>query len=53
LPAAASATFSNSSATWIIALEGMQPTLRQLPPSLVLSTMTVSRPNWPARMAQT
>lgn len=53
LPAAASVAFSNSSATWIIALEGMQPTLRQEPPSLVRSTMTVSMPSWPARMAQT
>jgi class 3 adenylate cyclase len=44
---------SNSSAAWIRALEGMQPTLRQVPPSCFPSTTTVSMPSWPARMAQT
>ena len=47
------ATLSNSSAAWISALEGMQPTLRQVPPGLLASTITVSMPSWPARMAQT
>ncbi len=28
-------TFSNSSAAWISALDGMQPTLRQVPPGLL------------------
>ena len=34
-PAAMCATLSNSSAAWISALEGMQPTLRQTPPRLL------------------
>jgi hypothetical protein len=33
LAAAMCAGFSNSSAAWISALEGMQPTLRQVPPA--------------------
>jgi len=53
LPAAAVFNTSNSSATWIIALEGMQPTFRHVPPSRPCSTITVSTPSWPARMAQT
>lgn len=53
LPAAASSSLWNSSAAWISALDGIQPTLRQVPPSGAPSTMTVSRPSWPARMAQT
>ena len=43
----------NSSAAWISALEGMQPTLRQTPPSFFASTITVSMPSCPARIAQT
>ena len=46
-----------ASAAWIIAFEGMQPTLRQVPPSPPsrppCSTSTTSRPSWPARMAVT
>ena len=34
LPPAICDAFSNSSAAWISALEGMQPTLRQVPPGL-------------------
>ena len=52
-PLAIRAIFSNSSAAWISALEGMQPTLRQVPPSFFASTITVSMPSWPARIAQT
>ena len=53
LPAAIALASANSSAAWISALEGMQPTLRQVPPGLAISTITVSMPSWPARMAQT
>src|SRR5690606_37343685 len=52
-PEAISRTLRYSSAAWISALEGMQPTLRQVPPGLTASTMTVSIPSCPARMAQT
>jgi hypothetical protein len=52
-PAANALALSNSSAAWINALEGMQPTLRQVPPGFSASTITVSTPSWPARMAQT
>ena len=38
-PAAMRAILSNSSAAWISALEGMQPTLRQVPPSFFASTI--------------
>ena len=31
-------TFSNSSAAWMNALEGMQPTVRQVPPGFFIST---------------
>ncbi len=44
---------SNWLATWMMALDGMQPRIRQVPPSRSLSTMTVSRPSCPARMAAT
>ena len=44
-PAAIRATFSNSSAAWIRAFEGMQPTLRQVPPGFFASTTTVSMPS--------
>jgi hypothetical protein len=53
LPAAKCIAFSNSSAAWISALDGMQPILRQVPPGFFASTMTVSSPSWPARMAHT
>ncbi len=46
-------TASNSSAAWISALEGMQPMVRQVPPGFFASTMTVSMPSCPARIAQT
>jgi hypothetical protein len=45
-------TASNLPAAWMKALDGMQPTFRQVPPSLPASTMTVSSPSWPQRMAQ-
>jgi hypothetical protein len=32
---------------------GMQPRMRQVPPSRPASTSTVSRPSWPARIAAT
>ena len=41
----------NSAATWISAFDGMQPTIRQVPPRLACSTSTVSRPSCPARIA--
>ena len=40
--------FSNSSkeeAAWIIALEGIQPLIKHVPPALEPSTITVSRPS--------
>ncbi|MNG18069.1 hypothetical protein D3C84_1020990 [compost metagenome] len=43
----------NCSATWISALEGMQPMFRQVPPRAWPSTRTVGMPSWPARMAAT
>ena len=52
-PPAICATFSNSSAAWIRAFDGMQPTFRQVPPGFFASTITVSIPSWPARIAQT
>jgi hypothetical protein len=37
-----------------LALDGMQPTLRQVPPRLPRpSTQVTFRPSWPARMAAT
>ena len=44
---------SNSSAAWISAFDGMQPTLRQVPPRRSPSTSTVGMPSWPARIAAT
>ncbi|MCY1413236.1 hypothetical protein D9M71_286630 [compost metagenome] len=43
----------NCSATWISALDGMQPMFRQVPPSAWPSTSTVGMPSCPARMAAT
>ena len=42
-----------ASAAWISAFEGIQPTLRQVPPTRSASTRIVSRPSWPARIAAT
>jgi hypothetical protein len=53
LPPAKCVTFRYSSAAWISALDGMQPMVRQVPPGFACSTMTVSTPSCPARMAQT
>ena len=50
---AARRSVSTSEATWISALDGMQPRIRQVPPSRSPSTSTVSSPSWPARMAAT
>ena len=51
VPCAAS---SNSSEAWSRALDGMQPTLRQVPPSVSrLSTQAVLSPSCAARMAAT
>src|SRR5262249_37882560 len=45
---------SNSSEGWSSALEGMRPTLRQVPPYVArFSTTAVFKPSWAARMAQT
>ena len=45
---------SYSSEAWSSALEGMQPTLRQVPPSVSrLSTQAVFRPSCAARIAAT
>ena len=53
-PPAALATVSNLVAAWMIALDGMQPTFRQVPPSpSPPSTSTVSSPSWPQRMPAT
>ncbi|MHC2336944.1 hypothetical protein ACVIW0_006233 [Bradyrhizobium sp. USDA 4454] len=52
LPSAARAMDSYSPAAWIRAFEGMQPTLRQVPPGFSASTTTVSMPSWLARIAQ-
>ncbi len=52
-PCAASAMPSNFDATWISAFDGMQPRIRQVPPSRSASTNTVSIPSWPARIAAT
>ena len=46
-------TLSYSSATWMSAFDGIQPTLRHVPPQYCRSTIIVSRPSWPARMAAT
>jgi hypothetical protein len=45
---------SNISEDCSSALEGMQPTFRQVPPSVSrFSTQATFRPSWAARMAQT
>ena len=44
---------SNFSPLLSRALVGMQPQLRQMPPSSARSTMAVFRPSWLARMAAT
>src|SRR3954452_14564797 len=45
---------SNSSEACSSAFEGMQPTLRQVPPKVFsFSTTATFRPSWAARMAQT
>ena len=51
--AAARRSVSTSEATWISALDGMQPRIRQVPPSRSPSTSTVSIPSCPARIAAT
>ncbi len=44
--------FSNISEACSRALDGMQPTFRQVPPRVAReSTQAVFRPSWPARMA--
>ncbi len=46
--------FSNSSEVWRSAFDGMQPTLRQVPPKVASFSMTATlRPSSAARMAQT
>ena len=52
-PAAMPSAAAYSSAAWMMALDGMQPTLRQVPPALFISTIIVSMPSCPARIAQT
>ncbi|MNJ59967.1 hypothetical protein D3C77_556740 [compost metagenome] len=53
-PDAALATVSYLPAAWMMALEGMQPTFRQVPPRpSPPSTSTVSSPSWPQRMPAT
>ena len=42
---------ANSSAAWMIAFDGMQPTLRHVPPISARSTITVFNPSWAARSA--
>ena len=45
---------SNSSESWSSAFDGMQPTFRQVPPSVPrLSTQATDRPSWAARIAAT
>ena len=44
---------SNLSAAWIIALLGIQPLIKQVPPALSPSTITVSKPSWALRIAAT
>ncbi len=52
-PSWCSRSASKRSAAWMIAFEGMQPRIKQVPPALSPSTMTVSRPSWPALIAAT
>jgi pyruvate/2-oxoglutarate dehydrogenase complex dihydrolipoamide dehydrogenase (E3) component len=50
-PLAAASKYSDA---WSSALDGMQPTLTQVPPSVLsISTQTVERPSCAARMAAT
>ncbi|OQA05993.1 MAG: hypothetical protein BWY65_02308 [Firmicutes bacterium ADurb.Bin373] len=51
--ASASCTFLNTLALSIIALVGMQPQLRHIPPICVFSMRAVFMPSCPARMAAT
>ena len=45
---------SNISEVWSSAFDGMQPTLRQVPPKVGrFSTTATERPSWAALMAQT
>ncbi len=53
VPATMAPSLAYSSAAWISALDGMQPMLRQVPPGFAFSTITVSTPSCPARMAHT
>ncbi|MNI82558.1 hypothetical protein D3C73_1392840 [compost metagenome] len=51
---AAFSTVSYLPAAWMMALDGMQPTFRQVPPRpSPPSTSTVSSPSWPQRMPAT
>ena len=53
-PLAALDTVSNFEAAWMMALDGMQPTFRQVPPRpSPPSTSTVSSPSWPQRIPAT
>ena len=53
-PAKSCPAASNSSEVWRSAFDGMQPTLRQVPPNVgSFSTTATLRPSWAARMAQT
>ena len=52
MPAKSLIAISYSSEACSRALDGMQPTLRQVPPRVARpSTMAVFRPSWPARIA--
>ncbi len=44
---------SKAVAAWMMALDGMQPTFRQVPPRVSPSISTVGMPSWPARIAAT
>ena len=46
-----SLTFANRSADSSMALVGMQPQLRHVPPMSACSTRAVRSPSWPARKA--
>ena len=55
-PCSAAECFANSKCSLLVssALDGMQPTLTQVPPSVLsISTQTVFRPSCAARMAAT
>ena len=56
MPRSAKCLFASSKASeaWSSAFDGMQPTLRQVPPWVArFSTTAVRRPSWAARIAQT